>query len=76
MNLLKNLRRLKKSKVTIETKIGSKIEGVIVRIDKTMNVTLRNGTITFKKKSEKRSLITIRGNMIRYFIFEDIDFFN
>jgi len=62
-------RRLVNESVTIKLKSGVSINGIILEIDKNMNVYLKNVKRTFKE--EKHVFIreiSIRGNSIRYII--------
>lgn len=69
MKLIRFLKKCKGEKVKIETKENKIIEGIIVSIDKTMNIDMSEGVGSNVNKH------SIRGSSIRYILFrEDINF--
>lgn len=71
MNLVANLRRLKKRRVVVETKEGKRVEGVLEKVDREMNARVRDCKITHRGREEKHKSMVIRGSTIRYIIFDE-----
>lgn len=65
MKILSYLRNLKGKTVTVETKQKSEHTGVLAKIDKQMNITLKS------KAKDKNIVHLIRGTNVRYVIIND-----
>jgi small nuclear ribonucleoprotein D1 len=71
MRLIRLLQKCRNKRVTVETKENQSIDGVILSVDKTMNVQMKDGVIDGKDVGT----YTVRGSSVRYIIFrEEMDF--
>lgn len=71
MNLVANLRRLKRRRVVVETKEGKRVEGVLERVDREMNARVRDCKVTHRGREDRHQSLVIRGSTIRYIIFDE-----
>lgn len=69
MNLVANLRRLRRQRVAIETKEGRRVEGVLERVDREMNTRMRDCKVTHRGGEDALPSLVVRGSTIRYVIF-------
>mmetsp|Transcript_42972 Transcript_42972/g.101044 ORF Transcript_42972/g.101044 Transcript_42972/m.101044 type:complete len:83 (+) Transcript_42972:34-282(+) len=69
MKLLQIFRKIKNESITVELKTGVSVQGILIEIDKNMNLYLKNVKRTSKREhSVFISEISIRGSSIRYII--------
>eukprot|EP01070_Trichotokara_eunicae_P003126 Trichotokara_eunicae@DN315_c0_g1_i1.p1 len=72
MKLVRFLMKLANESVVIELKNGTVLQGTVVGVDVSMNTHLKNVKMTVKKKNPTAmDQLTVRGNNIRYFLFND-----
>eukprot|EP01006_Ploeotia_vitrea_P009554 TRINITY_DN22731_c0_g1_i1.p1 TRINITY_DN22731_c0_g1~~TRINITY_DN22731_c0_g1_i1.p1 ORF type:complete len:131 (+),score=5.99 TRINITY_DN22731_c0_g1_i1:45-395(+) len=72
MKLVRFLMKLNNETVTLELKNGTVVHGTVTGVDNSMNTHIKTVKLTLKGRTPvTMDQLTVRGNMIRYFILPD-----